>query len=255
MKEIVNELRKTTVDLFPNRHDSRMIAGVISLTIFISVSELLLAHFFSILILPDNPRTTKEIMALGALFLILFSLLRLISFGKEHFKLNTFETSLNRNSGINQVSDSWKWATAMELTSLLTMTGKLLFISGLLFFFSPIFAISNLAIGLCIFQILSYRLRDQFKSQEEFRLKQLSKKPVANSEKVRTRIIAGEIGSLISSAGLIVLLGVLLLLYVEEEINAAKAFVLFIAIRMIGQIYSGFSSGLMRFARARVLSE
>ena len=78
MKEIVNELRKTTVDLFPNRRDSRMIIGVISLTVFISVSELLLAHFFSILILPDNPRTTKEIMVLGTLFLILFSLLYVI---------------------------------------------------------------------------------------------------------------------------------------------------------------------------------
>ena len=78
---------------------------------------------------------------------------------------------------------------------------------------------------------------------------------MTNAEKVRTRVIAAEIGSLLSSVGLIILLGILILLYAKGSLSPAKAFVLFIAVRMIGQIYSGLSSGLMRFARARVYSE
>ena len=47
---------------------------------------------------------------------------------------------------------------------------------------------------------------------------------------------------------------ILLLLFANDAVTPAKAFVLFIALRMVGQIYSGLSSGLMRFARARVFS-
>ena len=255
MKQIIDELRITAADLFPSRHERRMVLGVISLTVVISISELLLAHFFSLLILPNNQRETKDLLLLGLLFLLLFSVMKVINFGKEHFRLSIFEKSLDQNQTTSQASDSWKWATAMELTSLMAMGGRLFFISILLFFFSPVFGLCNLIVGLAIFQILSLRYRNQYRSQREFRVKQKQKKPVSNSEKVRTRIIAGEIGSLISSAGLILLLGVLLLLYAKGNIDAAKAFVLFIAVRMVGQIYSGFSSGLMRFARARVLSE
>ena len=255
MKLIITELKNASIDLFPSQKEQRMVLGIISIAVFISISELLLAHFFSLLILPNNPRETRELLLLGSLFLILFTTLRLVNFVKEHFRLNIFEKSLDQNVGSNRASNSWKWATAMEWTSLLTMVGRLIFISALLFFFSPVFGLCNLIMGVCVLQTLSYRFRKQFDSQREFRNKQFSKIPVSNSEKIRTRIIAGEIGALISSVGLIFLLGVLLFLYANGNINAARAFVLFIAVRMIGQIYSGFSSGLMRFARARVLSE
>ncbi len=255
MKNITTELWETTVDLFPTRRESRMVMGVIFLAISISVSEILLAHFFSLLILPTEPRETKSLIFLGIIFLSFFSILRLASFAKEHFRLNIFEKSLTGCKSGNQVANSWRWATAMELTSLLILCGRLFFISALLFFFSPIFGICNMIVGIGIFQILSWRLGKQFKSQYKFREKQRSKQQVTNAEKVRTRVIAAEIGSLLSSVGLIILIGILILLYAKGSLSPAKAFVLFIAVRMIGQIYSGLSSGLMRFARARVYSE
>ncbi len=255
MINIATELWETTQDLFPTRRESRMIAGLTSLAITISISELLMAHFFSLLILPNEPRGTKHLILLGTIFLTLFAILRLINFGKEHYRLNVFEKSLAGRAKSDRVADSWRWATAMELTTLLTMCGRLVFISALLFYFSPIFGLCNFAIGIGVLQVLSFRLRKQFKDQHEFRRKQRSKELVTNAEKVRTRIISGEIGSLFSSMGLIVLLGIILLLFSQDLISPAKAFVLFIATRMVGQIYSGLSSGLMRFARARVYSE
>ncbi len=254
MKRIASELWETTIDLFPTRRESRMIMGVIFLAVTISVSEILMAHFFSLLILPTEPRDTKDLVILGIVFLILFSVLRLVSFGKEHYRLNIFEKSLANSRTGDRVADSWRWATAMELTSLLTLCGRLFFVSVLLFFFSPIFGICNLVVGIGVFQILSWRLRKQFKSQHEFREKQRTKEPASNAEKVRTRVMSGEIGSLLSSAGVIILLGILIFLFAKDDVTPAKAFVLFIALRMVGQIYSGLSSGLMRFARARVFS-
>tara|TARA_B100000131_G_scaffold300746_1_gene322369 strand:+ start:1671 stop:2438 length:768 start_codon:yes stop_codon:yes gene_type:complete len=254
MKNITSELWRTTIELFPTRRESRMVIGVILLTVSISVSEILMAHFFSLLILPTEPRNTRHLVVLGIIFLILFSVLRLINFAKEHYRLNVFEKSLSSPSKNGRVADSWRWATAMELTSLLTLCGRLFFVSALLFFFSPILGLCNFLVGAGVFQVLSWCMRKQFKSQHEFRKKQHSKDPPTNAEKVRTRVISGEIGSLLSSVGLIILLGTLILLYANDVLSPAKAFVLFIAIRMIGQIYSGLSSGLMRFARARVLS-
>ena len=87
------ELWETTTDLFPNRKESRTVIGVILLAVCISVSEILLAHFFSLIILPNEPRDTKDLVFLGAIFLVLFSILRLVSFGKEHYRINLFEKS------------------------------------------------------------------------------------------------------------------------------------------------------------------
>ena len=255
MKLIASELCETTTDLFPTRRESRMIAAVICLAVIISVSEILMANFFTILVLPAEPRATKDLVILGIIFLILFSALRLISFGKEYYRINIFEKSLASSRTGDRVADSWRWATAMELTSLLTLCGRLFFISVLLFYFSPIFGICNLIVGIGVFQMLSWRLDKQFKSQYEFKEKQRTSNPASNAEKVRTRIISGELGSLLSSAGIIILLGILIFLFAGDDVTPAKAFVLFIALRMVGQIYSGLSSGLMRFARARVFSE
>ena len=102
--------------------------------------------------------------------------------------------------------------------------------------------------------MLARRLDKQLKSQYEFKEKQRTSNPASNAEKVRTRVISGELGSLLSSAGVIILLGILIFLFADDDVTPANAFVLFIALRMVGQIYSGLSSGLMRFARARVFS-
>ena len=139
MKNITTELWETTTDLFPTRKESRTVMGVIFLAVSISVSEILLAHFFSLIILPTEPRDTKNLVFLGVIFLVLFSMLRIVGFAKEHYRINIFEKSLAKSSSENQVANSWRWATAMELTSLLTLYGRLIFVSALLFFFSPVF--------------------------------------------------------------------------------------------------------------------
>ena len=102
MKNITAELWETTTDLFPTRKESQTVMGVILLTVCISVSEILLAHFFSLIILPNEPRDTKDLVFLGAIFLVLFCILRLVSFGKEHYRINIFEKSLAKYSPENQ---------------------------------------------------------------------------------------------------------------------------------------------------------
>ena len=127
MRKIAIELWSSAKDLFPTYRDLRMVLGLVALATIVSISELLLARLFSSLILPSEPRETSEIIVLSAVFLGVFALLRLVNFGREYYRLNVFEKALT-DDDTNRFSNSWRWATAMELTSLLTMIGRFVFI-------------------------------------------------------------------------------------------------------------------------------
>jgi hypothetical protein len=92
-------------------------------------------------------------------------------------------------------------------------------------------------------------------TQQGFRDQQRSKDPASSADKVRARIKAGELGALLASVGVMILMAILIALTILGEIPAGAALVSFLAVRMIGQMYSGISTGLMRFARARVNSD
>ena len=106
-----------------------------------------------------------------------------------------------------------------------------------------------------LFQIFQVQMKRQYVEQRKLRKLQLQKQTVTNAEKVRTRILAGEWISLFSAFGMLLLFGTLILFSARDYIDPTIAFTLFIALRMLGQVYSGFSSGLMRYVRARVYSE
>ena len=106
-----------------------------------------------------------------------------------------------------------------------------------------------------IAQAFSILLRKQFIEQREFRKKQKSREIVPNVQKVRTRIRAAELATLLSAFGVMGLMGLLVALTVSDRVSPQNAVVLFIAVRMMGQMYSGVASGLMRYVRATVFSE
>lgn len=254
MLRVAIELWSATKDLFPSKRHLRMVMGLVTLATIVSISELLLAKLFSDLILPSEPRSSSNLIILSVIFLGVFGLLRIINFVREYYRLNIFEKALTEDSG-SKFANSWKWATAMELTALLTIVGRFVFISILLFYFSIPFGLCNLILSVILFQTFALQMKRQYIEQRKFRKLQLEKKPVTNAEKVKTRILAGESISLISAFGMLLMFGALILFSTKDVIEPTIAFTLLIALRMIGQIYSGFSSGLMRYVRARVYCE
>jgi len=254
MIRIAIELWSATKGLFPTRKHLRMVIGLVALATIVSISELLLARLFSDLILPSEPRSSSNVIILSVIFLGVFGLLRVINFIREYYRLNVFEKALSEDSS-SRFTNSWKWATAMELTALLTLVGRFVFISILLFYFSLPFGLCNLILSVILFQTFAAQMKRQYVEQRKFRKLQLEKNPVPNAEKVKTRILAGESISLISAFGMLLMFGALILFSSKDVIEPTIAFTLFIALRMIGQVYSGFSSGLMRYVRARVYCE
>jgi len=237
-------------DLFRTRRDFWVVAGLVLFGALVSAAELLAAQLFSIIIIPgEGPaRSTNDTIWLAVAFLVVFGGLRVLNFGQSLYR--AFQ-----GTSASRAGESWRWATAMELTSILSMAARIVVVSAALVLLSPLFAAANALIALVVLQMFGMTLRRQLVTQQGFRDQQLSKEPASSADKVRARIKAGELGALLSSVGVMILMAVLIALTILGEIPAGAALVSFLAVRMIGQMYSGISTGLMRFARARVNSD
>lgn len=256
MISLVSELRSAMADLFRTRRDFWVVAGLVLFGALVSAAELLAAQLFSIIIIPgEGPaRSTNDTIWLAVAFLVVFGGLRVLNFGQSLYRVNVFEKAFQGTSA-SRAGESWRWATAMELTSILSMAARIVVVSAALVLLSPLFAAANALIALVVLQMFGMTLRRQLVTQQGFRDQQLSKEPASSADKVRARIKAGELGALLSSVGVMILMAVLIALTILGEIPAGAALVSFLAVRMIGQMYSGISTGLMRFARARVNSD
>jgi hypothetical protein len=254
MWTLIRELRSALTELFPTRRDGLIVAGLILFGAVVSAAEMLTAKLFSDIILPgeSSARPMSDTVALAVVFLLVFGGLRVVNYAQNLYRVNVFEKAFHGRNDKTGSEESWRWATAMELTTILTMTARIAVIAGILFILSPLFGLANVVLFLIIAEIFGAAVRRQFLTQQGFRDRQKAKAPASPAEKVRARIKAGEASSLLASLGVMVLMGLLIVLAITGVVAAGDALVLFLAVRMIGQMYSGISSGLMRFTRARV---
>jgi hypothetical protein len=250
-RDIVSGVR----ELFPVGRDRRVVLGLVVLAAIVSFTELAATKLFASLILPTSDRSGGTTAVLVAAFLLLYGGLRVINFGREMYRINVFERALTDSVGLSKVSDSWRWAMAMEVTQILTATGRLAVVTLAALVLAPVFGAAVVVVVALVGIWVSVLYRRHGERQREFRLAQLAYNPVDNATKVRTRIRAGETASLVGYFGIVILIALLLFLVLEEQINPGTGFVLFIALRMLGQTLTEVAKGLMRYARARAFSE
>lgn len=251
---IAGDIRTSVKELFPVRRDRMVVLGLVALAAVVSMTELVATQLFSVLILPKSDRSTALTTVLVVLFLVFFGGLRVVNFLREKYRINVFERALV-DSGVSKASDAWRWAMAMEVTSILSTMGRIAVVVAATIVLAPLFGVAVIvAVGLVGF-CLSFIYRRQLSTQREFRAAQLAYRSVDNATKVRTRVIAGETGALFGYAGVVVLIGVLLWMILGEYIEPGTGFVLFIALRMLGQTLTEVAKGLMRYVRARAFSE
>lgn len=254
MWTLFRELRAAYIELFPTRRDSLIVAGLVVFGAVVSAAEMLTAKLFSDIILPtgSGSRPMEETVILAVLFLAVFGGLRVVNYTQNLYRVNVFEKAFDGRGDKSGSGESWRWATAMELTTILTMTARIGVIGAILFIIAPTFGLANVVLLVLIAEVFGAAVRRQLLTQQGFRDRQKAKAPASSAEKVRARIKAGESSSLVASLGVMILMAVLIVMAITGFVAAGDALVLFLAVRMIGQMYSGISSGLMRFARARV---
>jgi hypothetical protein len=251
---IAGDIRTSVKELFPVRRDRMVVLGLVVLAAVVSMTELAATQLFAVLILPESDRSTTLTAVLVVLFLLFFGGLRIVNFLREKYRINVFERAL-ADSGLSKVSDSWRWAMAMEVTSILSTMGRIAVVMVACLVLAPLFG-AAVVVGVALVGVaVSLLYRRQLSVQREFRAAQLAYRSIDNATKVRTRVIAGETGALFGYAGIVALIGVLLWMILTGVVEPATGFVLFIALRMLGQTLTEVAKGLMRYVRALAFSE
>jgi hypothetical protein len=252
---IARELAAAAADLFPARRDRAVVLGLVLLSACVSATELAAAQLFSTLVLPSAPRETSELVLLTALFLAAFGVIKLVHYAQSVYRVTVFEAALGRSRPAAPQHESWRWASAMDWAGVLTLGARLAVISAALFALAPLVGLANLVVLILVAELLGATVRRQLRDQRRFRAARGTRHAFSVAERMRSRVRAGEGGSLAASMGVLLLLGMLVVLVTTGEVPASAALVIFLALRMEGQLYSGISGGLMRFVRARVSYE
>lgn len=251
---VTRDVHGAVSELFPLTRDRVVVLGLVLLAAVVSLTELAATQLFAVLIVPQGDRSSGATAGLVLAFLLLFGGLRVINFLREMYRLNVFERALT-DSGLNRATDAWRWAMAMEITSILSTVGRTAVIAVACLILAPPFGaavvVAVALVGVCVSVIYERQLG----RQRRFRAAQLAHAPVDNATKVRTRVMAGETGSLLAYCWVVLLIGLLLWMVLSDAVGTGTAFVLFIALRMLGQNLTELSKGLMRFVRARAFSE
>ena len=187
-----------------------VVLGLVALAAIVSTTELVATQLFSVLILPKTDRNTAVTALLVVLFLVFFGGLRVINFlarevpdqrlragagrlrrqqGQRLVALGDGHGGHPRSSARSAASPSW-WPRPSCWPRCSASS----------------WCVAVAAVGFS----LSFLYRRQLATQREFRAAQLAYRSVDNATKVRTRVIAGETGALFGYAGVVVLIGVLL---------------------------------------------
>lgn len=252
---ITAELRTTLRELFPVRRDRRVVWGLVALAAVVSITELAAVQLFSVLILPQPGRSQTFTVVLVLLFFGVFGGLRLVNYAREMYKLNVFERALTQSVGGAQARDSWRWAMAMEVVNGLSAASRAVVVVVACLILAPWFGLAVLVLVGLFGAMVSSMFTRQLVTQRDFRAAQLAHSPVSNATKLRARVKAGELGSLVGHLGIVVLVGLLVVLTLTDHVPPGRAFVLFVALRMLGQIMSEITKMLLRYVRARAFSE
>ncbi len=257
---IAGQLRAAINRLFPTRKHRIVLLGLVMVAAAIAVSELAVAKIFIEIVLQEQQFSRAQLIIITIAFFIFFGVTRAGHYLQKIYRLDVFEKTLkiaNKESfkglrkGSKYKKEHWTWSLAIELTNILSLGMRLVVVSFLFVFFSPVFVVINLIVTLIIFEKLSRIYRKQLIAQRKFVVASEKKEPISNAHKVKTRVRSGEVATLYSNLGMMALLAVLLYLGYRGEIEPANAIVLFLGLRLQNGSLSAISVALMRFARAQ----
>jgi len=236
--------------LFPRGRFRFVLVFLSLIAATISVSELLVMKFFATLVLHegDFDKTVLGWAVVG--FFIFFIVTRISQFYQRNYRVKAFARSFRAAKKEKTTKEeNREWAMAFELTNILSLGTQLVAIILFFLILSPFIALINTLILLIILQVIGNIFRKQMAIQAEIAAIG-GKKKVKPDKRYGVRIKAAETGALVSGAGTLVLLALLLFLSIEGEITPANTLVIFLGARLQNSVISNASRSLMRFAKS-----
>ena len=235
--------------LFP-RGRFRFVLVVLSMiAAAISVSELLVMKFFATLVLHegDFDRSVLGWAIVG--FFIFFVMTRFGQYYQRNYRVKALARSFRAAKKEKTTKEeSREWSMAFELTNILSLGAQLVAIILFFLLLNPLIAALNVLILLVILQVVGRIFQKQIAVQAALNAE--GRKKVKPDKRYGTRIKAAETGALISGAGMLVLLAILLYLSIDGEITPANTLVIFLGARLQNSVISNGSRSLMRYAKS-----
>jgi hypothetical protein len=255
MLTLPRTLADSTDDLVPPGRFRWQLAGLVVVGAGIPVTELMVTKVFTDLITEDVSAAPADLAPELALFLALFVATRVAHYAQRMYRVTFFERVFQARGGRRAASlESWQWAQALELLTILTALVQILVMAGFFVLLAPAFGLVNGVLVLLLLHVVGVLFRRQLGAQRSYVERRRANEDVPPSVRVRSRIASAEAGGLASSIGVLVLLVLLLGLTIGGSVGAATAIVLFLGLRMQNSTFSTLSAGAMRLARARAVT-
>lgn len=249
---LVRSLRETYQLMIPKGKDRGMLGILVALGAIIPVSELFVTKLFTDVITKE--RKGADLKTIGVelvIFFALFLLTRVAHYAQRIYRVQFFDTvfrKAGRSSG--GATASWEWALGLELVNVLSFATQLLVIAIFIAVLAPIYGALNFLLILTLFEVVSRLFKHQMAAQIRY-VEQRDKKIVVPAyDKLRSRIMSAEVGTLIASVGMVILLAGLILFSINGYIGIANTVVLFLAARLQNGTIASMSGAIMRYARS-----
>ena len=253
---LIRQVLRTFAQLFPKgKHRNRAILLAAIATI-VPLSQLFVIRIFSHMITQGSSAQVAEVIFNFVLFFSLFGLSHIATYWQKTYRVKVFNEALKSRDGKrSRMTESWDWALSFETNNLLHTFTQVAVLSTFFIVVNWESGLINLALIAITFIFIKMTFKKQVQTQEGFALAQKNKEIVENVTKVRARVRSAEISTLFANAAFIVSLAALLAFSFLGRVNPADAVMLFLGFRMQNSNLVQTSGSLMRFARAKALSE
>lgn len=244
-------LARTFADLFVTARGRAAVLGLLLVLALVPVAELLVIAMFSDLIV-DGPRRYAEnpagVYRDAAWFFLAFAATRAAQHAARFGRIAVFRNGLESSGRVRgRGLEAWEWALALELSIVLVSMIQILT-------FTVVFLVVSVSVGLinalvcgAALAVVIWLYGGQLHRQQGY-LDAADSTSVAG--RVGGRIRDAELGSVVATVALAVVLLVVLAQTLTGAVSSTSAIVLFLGLRLLYGQVGTLAASVMRFARA-----
>ena len=240
--------------LFPSRPAKVEVVLLVLVMASVPVIEMLVIRMFSTLVIEGPGRLQQHDGSLVwtiVLFFLAMAGARALHHLVRLVRVNRFRRRFEELEGTRSPSrQSWDWALALELSGLLVALVQAVALSLLFLFIDLVTALVSIAVVAVVLVVLSRLYAGELGRQQTYVATGTKPGSAPIDERVGVRIRIAELGAMMGSLGMAVVLLVVLVRTLDGLVSSSDAIVFFLGLRLLFGQLGTFSAGLMRFARA-----
>jgi hypothetical protein len=229
-----------------------MLLFLVALGAFIPVTELFVTKLFTDVITKERDGADlRLVVGEVVLFFVLFLATRIAHYAQRIYRVQFFDKVFRKAGRKGEgATASWEWALGLELVNVLSFATQLVVIASFFVWLAPIYGALNILLVIILLEVVSRLFRHQMAAQKRYVEQRQQKVLVPAYEKLRSRIMSAEIGTLISSVGVVILLAGLIVMSINGLVDISTTVVLFLGARLQNGTVASLSGAVMRYARA-----